>query len=87
MAKPAPVCVCNPSLERLLVPITGLSADPENARKHGPRSYDGIVASLAKFGQMKPRRHLGARQPPLMCGDSSSPRTWTACSMASRSTS
>ena len=34
--------------------IGSLSADPANARKHGQRNLDAIVASLRRFGQQKP---------------------------------
>jgi hypothetical protein len=36
------------------VVIDSLSADPANARKHGPRNLDAIAASLRRFGQQKP---------------------------------
>ena len=36
------------------VAIDSLSPDPANARKHGARNLDAIVASLRRFGQQKP---------------------------------
>lgn len=36
------------------VPIDSLSPDPANARKHGQRNLDAIIASLRRFGQQKP---------------------------------
>lgn len=44
---------CNvlPELHPFLVPVADLTIDPANARLHGPRSIDGIAASLEKFGQ------------------------------------
>lgn len=36
------------------VEISKLSLDPANARKHGERNLDAIVASLNRFGQQKP---------------------------------
>lgn len=36
------------------VPIAELSGDPANARKHGEKNHDAIVASLRRFGQQKP---------------------------------
>jgi ParB-like chromosome segregation protein Spo0J len=36
------------------VAIDSLSADPANARKHGPRNLETIAASLRRFGQQKP---------------------------------
>ncbi|MGD0462175.1 MAG: ParB/Srx family N-terminal domain-containing protein [Tepidisphaeraceae bacterium] len=36
------------------VAIDSLSPDPANARKHGERNLDAIVASLRRFGQQKP---------------------------------
>lgn len=44
----------NPALEALLVPITGLALDPDNARSHGERDTDAIAQSLRRFGQQKP---------------------------------
>ena len=37
-----------------LVPISSLSSDPANVRKHGQRNLDAIKASLKRFGQQKP---------------------------------
>lgn len=34
--------------------ISELSCDPANARKHGDRNLETIVASLRRFGQQKP---------------------------------
>lgn len=39
-------------LER--IEISKLVGDPANARKHGERNLDSIVASLTRFGQQKP---------------------------------
>jgi len=36
------------------VPLTALTPDPLNARKHSKRNLDAIAASLSKFGQRKP---------------------------------
>ena len=36
------------------VPLTSLTPDPQNARKHNKRNLDAIAASLNKFGQRKP---------------------------------
>jgi len=36
------------------VPITSISPDPANARKHPKRNVDAIVASLRRFGQQRP---------------------------------
>jgi ParB-like chromosome segregation protein Spo0J len=36
------------------VAIDSLSPDPANARKHGKRNLETIVASLRRFGQQKP---------------------------------
>ena len=36
------------------VPLTSLTPDPLNARKHNRRNIDAIKASLSKFGQRKP---------------------------------
>ncbi len=40
------------NLEHL--PLSALSADPANARRHNARNLDAIVASLRRFGQQKP---------------------------------
>ncbi|HOQ87814.1 MAG TPA: ParB/Srx family N-terminal domain-containing protein [Phycisphaerae bacterium] len=37
-----------------IVPISSLSTDPANVRKHGQRNLDAIKASLKRFGQQKP---------------------------------
>ena len=37
-----------------LVPISSLSSDPANVRKHGQRNLDATKASLKRFGQQKP---------------------------------
>ena len=36
------------------VPLSTLSFDPANLRKHGRRNLDAIKASLRRFGQQKP---------------------------------
>lgn len=36
------------------IPLTELSLDPSNVRKHSRRNLDAIKASLRKFGQQKP---------------------------------
>jgi ParB-like chromosome segregation protein Spo0J len=36
------------------VPLSTLSLDPANLRKHGRRNLDAIKASLRRFGQQKP---------------------------------
>jgi hypothetical protein len=36
------------------VPLSSLSLDPANLRKHGRRNLDAIKASLRRFGQQKP---------------------------------
>lgn len=36
------------------VNLSDISLDPANARKHGPKNIDAIVASLRRFGQQKP---------------------------------
>jgi site-specific DNA-methyltransferase (adenine-specific) len=36
------------------VPLTSLTPDSQNARKHNKRNLDAIAASLNKFGQRKP---------------------------------
>lgn len=42
------------ALRGLLVPIADLHPDPANARRHGERNIDAIVASLSRFGQRFP---------------------------------
>ena len=37
-----------------LVPISDLTPDPANARKHGERNLKAIIDSLRAFGQQKP---------------------------------
>jgi ParB-like chromosome segregation protein Spo0J len=37
-----------------IVPISSLSEDPANARRHGKRNLDQVKASLRRFGQQKP---------------------------------
>lgn len=37
-----------------LVPISELTSDPENARRHSDRNLDTIKESLREFGQRKP---------------------------------
>lgn len=41
-------------LRGLAVPIASLTLDPANARKHGERNMEAIVASLNRFGQRTP---------------------------------
>lgn len=36
------------------IPITQLSLDPNNARRHSEKNIEAIAASLEKFGQRKP---------------------------------
>jgi len=36
------------------VPLDSLSLDPANARAHGERNLETIVASLQRFGQAEP---------------------------------
>ena len=36
------------------LPLASLSPDPANARRHGARNLEQIVASLRRFGQQKP---------------------------------
>ena len=42
------------SLQDHIRPITELQPDPANARKHSERNVEAIMASLARFGQVKP---------------------------------
>jgi ParB-like chromosome segregation protein Spo0J len=42
------------SLQDHIRPITELQPDPANARKHSERNIEAIMASLARFGQVKP---------------------------------
>lgn len=44
----------NPKLESFIVPISELSTDPENARKHSERNIKSIMESLLKYGQQIP---------------------------------
>lgn len=44
----------NKVLEPFLTPITELSLDPANERKHGERDLEGIKGSLTAFGQQTP---------------------------------
>lgn len=44
----------DPQLMHLVVPIDSLVPDPDNARLHGDRNMDAIVASLKRFGQKAP---------------------------------
>lgn len=41
-------------LEAMLADVADLVPDPRNARKHGERNLQAIVASLERFGQVKP---------------------------------
>ena len=43
-----------PGLHTLVLPISGLTEDPENVRSHDERSIDSIAASLQRFMQRKP---------------------------------
>lgn len=43
------------------VPLSSLTPDPENARKHPQRNLDAIAASLEKFGQRRPLVVWGER--------------------------
>jgi ParB-like chromosome segregation protein Spo0J len=36
------------------VPLSAISPDPANVRKHSPKNIDAIKASLRRFGQQKP---------------------------------
>lgn len=42
------------SLQDHIRPITELQPDPANARKHSERNIEAIMASLTRFGQVKP---------------------------------
>ena len=44
----------HPSLASLAIPITSLTQDPANARKHPGRNLEVIKASLRDFGKRKP---------------------------------
>lgn len=44
----------DPQLAHLVVPIDSLVPDPDNARVHGDKNMDAIVASLSRFGQKSP---------------------------------
>jgi ParB-like chromosome segregation protein Spo0J len=44
----------NDDLRSMLVPISSLHNDPENARKHDERNLGAIRSSLLHFGQQKP---------------------------------
>ncbi len=52
--KPDGVHKVNPQLWSLLVPISDLHEDPDNANQHDGSSYDAIAESYRKFGQQKP---------------------------------
>jgi Predicted transcriptional regulators len=41
-------------LEPFLVDLAGLRPDPANPRRHPERNLEAIVASLERFGQLKP---------------------------------
>jgi hypothetical protein len=41
-------------LQSLAVPVAELKPDPQNARKHGDRNRETVVASLRRFGQQFP---------------------------------
>jgi hypothetical protein len=43
-----------PALAIVTVPIDALYEDPANARLHGERNLDAIMASLRRFGQVEP---------------------------------
>lgn len=53
MAKPR-TCHVTSSIERHLVPVASLTADPANLRVHGEPSIRAIMASYLRFGQQKP---------------------------------
>lgn len=42
------------SLQHIAIPISGLTPDPMNARKHDRRNLDAIKASLDRFGMRAP---------------------------------
>lgn len=44
----------NPALSGMLVPLDMLRPDPQNAREHGDKSYEGILDSYREHGQQKP---------------------------------
>lgn len=43
----------HPQLAHLATEVACLTADPRNANEHGPRSIDGLIASLSDHGQRK----------------------------------
>ena len=53
-ATAAPAWAGAEALRGLLVPLGGLTLQPDNARFHPRRNLDQIRASLEKFGQLKP---------------------------------
>jgi ParB-like chromosome segregation protein Spo0J len=54
MAKKRIVPNIAPSLQSMAVAMDSIVFDPANARKHGDDNMTAIVASLQKFGQVKP---------------------------------
>jgi hypothetical protein len=54
--KPKPVDLTHiaAELQSLAVPVADLKPDPQNARKHGDRNRETVVASLRRFGQQFP---------------------------------
>ena len=50
----APINKIAPSLEALIVDISSLTADPDNARLHPERNMEAICQSLQMYGQVKP---------------------------------
>lgn len=51
---PAPINKIAPSLVSLVVPISSLTLDPDNARLHPERNMEAIKQSLQMYGQVKP---------------------------------
>ena len=49
------------------VSVGSLISDPNNARKHGKRSLDGVKSSLSRFGQQKPLLVDGDNK--VLCGN------------------
>lgn len=44
----------SPGLKSMIVDVESLTPDPNNARVHGDRNMEAIMASLKLYGQMKP---------------------------------
>lgn len=60
------------SLLGLLVPVSALDEDPNNARLHGDRNLEVISNSLQAFSQCKPVVHWtppGMKRPIVICGN------------------